>query len=1007
MTIIDEIKERVDIVDLVNETAAVKLRRSGKNWTGFCPFHPNSHTGALVVFPDSGTWHCFGACNEGGTVIDWILKLNPGWDVKEAIKELAKKAGIQQLKMDEPELKQRLAARIQEDAFKVAAGVFAKWLREDAEALAYVHDRGITDETIGASGLGFSGRSTAAQVKEMRKNFAMYGIDPESPQGVVVLGFKGDVAAWAKKHALDGKSFKEKSIHGLMDNPGLIYAHKVEGRIKYMSRRQLPGHDRIRQEDGQEVEWKSFNPYSTLAGDKVPYFNHMHRRVEEWIVIVEGQMDAITLGQWGIAAMAMCGSAWKNLAGVIKMLQERYGAIYFATDADTPGEMIITGKDGEFPLSSHFGPMLWVARWPKFEWSRPNKGISAAHAADMADGGSKPPLRKTGKDANDLAQYFQDNGIEEKVQKESVQAVFNQAVPIVLEVAKFAGRQESSKRQKILDVVIPLIARMPRNAQNDMRLKLAKALFPEDLFPEFKGAPIRQFNKLVGDELKEQRDEDGKPAEIEETMGGWYPVNDEGTEGYLLDILFDKRMMKAKFAYAHIFLDGKEEREISTANFLDVNGKRLVPMVDDNIRYGTVLLPSDLGPLKDTRELLGKIEFFLKRYFLLDNPLHYKFGALYSIFTWVYDAFDQLLYLRARGGPGTGKSELMLRLGLVCYRMMITSGVSSLAGFKGLANVYKGTLFIDEVDNLLKEDHGEMRALLNVRAMKKQARVITMMEVLRADGTHGFSPATTFVYGPTLMTMYGAFKDPGTESRCMTFDLAEKEAIELMNAGIEPGYIPPELEIEATLLRNQLLHWRLKHWLPSIELTQDDRKKYKLMDPLVSSRINQIMRPLKVLAIYQKDKDLLDDLMKLGQANYEDEITRRAGSFEAIIFRALQAADEREEYAKYVYTGKLGILGEVRYILYKDLAVIANEIIDAENISDSVEKSDKDKGVKSNTVGTICRDAFRMPVGRTGNGWAVVLDKAKIEIGKLRFGIKGTDGPGTEKTETQQETLDL
>jgi hypothetical protein len=104
----------------------------------------------------------------------------------------------------------------------------------------------------------------------------------------------------------------------------------------------------------------------------------------------------------------------------------------------------------------------------------------------------------------------------------------------------------------------------------------------------------------------------------------------------------------------------------------------------------------------------------------------------------------------------------------------------------------------------------------------------------------------------------------------------------------------------------------------------------------------------------------------------------------------------------------MGTLGEVRFVLYKDLAVIANEIIDAENLSDGIEKSDKDKGVKSNTVGTICRDAFRMPVYRTGNGWAVVLDEAKIEIGKLRFGIKGPDGPGQADQPTpKQEEMDL
>lgn len=983
MTIIDEIKERVDLVTLISEDAGVKLRRSGKNWTGFCPFHHNTHTPALYVFPDTGTWHCFGACNEGGTVIDWMLKKNPGWDVKEAIKELAHKANLTTPNYDEPELRQRLSARVKEDALKLAAGLFQKWLFEDVEALEYAHKRGWTDETIKASGLGFSGRTSAAQVEEMRGVFAMYGIDPTSPQAVMVLGYQGDVAAWCRAHQLEPNSLPDERVHGLMGKPGLVYSHKIDGRIRYMSRRQLPGHDGF-EKDGQWVEWKSFNPYAALAGEKLPYFNHMHLRESSRIVIVEGQGDAVTLGQWGIPAMALAGSAWAKLADVIKGLQAKYETIYFATDSDTPGETIIQGKKEDYPLSTHFGPMLWIARWPKFEWAGP-------------DG-----KQKTSKDANDLAQYFADQGIEQKVQEETVDGVFKKAEPIVLEVAKHTGRQEGADRQKMLETALPLIARMPKSARNDFRLKLAKALFPEDLFPEYKGAPIRPFQKLIGDELKGQKDdEDDRPAEREETLGGWYPVNEDGSEGYLLEIIYDKKTDKAKFAFAHIFMNNDQAREISTAHFLDINGKRYVPMVDDNIRYGTILLPSDLGPAKSTRELLGMLEFFVKRYFLLDNPIHYKFGALYALFTWVFESFDSLMYLRARGGPGSGKSELMLRLGLLCYRMMITSGVSSLAGFKGLAHIYKGTLFIDEVDNLMKEDKGEMRALLNVRAMKKQARVVTMMETLKADGTHGFAPATTFVYGPTLLTMYGAFKDPGTESRCLTFDLAEKESIELDKAGIEPGYIPPEMEVEALALRNMLLHWKLKTWRPSIELSAEDRKKYKLMDPRVSPRINQIMRPLKVLAIIENDKQLLEDLFSLGQANYLDEINRRAGSFEAIIFRAVLAVNENEGYAKYLHEGKLGTYGVVRYVLYKELAVVANEIMDAENANETEEK--KKDGIQSNTVGTICRDAFRMPVYRTGGGWVVILDAQKIEIGKLRFGLKD-DGHGPQPT---QGALDL
>jgi hypothetical protein len=261
--------------------------------------------------------------------------------------------------MDGPELRQRLAQRAREDALQIAARVFAKWLSEDPDGLAYAKSRGWSDETLIASKLGFSGRSTAAQVKEMKGEFDLHGIKHDSPDAVMILGYKGDVTAWAKKNGLDPHSFKEKSIQGLMSTPGLVYAHKLNGRISYLSRRQLPGHDGFDRE-GEWIEWKSFNPYAALAGEKVPFFNHMHLRCDDHIVIVEGQADAITLGQWGIPAMALAGSAWKNISDTIAMLKEKYQAVYFATDTDTAGRAVISGKEHDFPLAGYFGPMLWV-----------------------------------------------------------------------------------------------------------------------------------------------------------------------------------------------------------------------------------------------------------------------------------------------------------------------------------------------------------------------------------------------------------------------------------------------------------------------------------------------------------------------------------------------------------------------------------------------------------------------------------------------------------------------
>src|SRR3970282_792677 len=92
MSTIDEIKARVDIVELVSE--AVQLRRSGKNYSGFCPFHSNTRTPAFVVFPESGTWRCFGQCNEGGDIFNFVMK-KEGWDFSEALRYLADRAGVE------------------------------------------------------------------------------------------------------------------------------------------------------------------------------------------------------------------------------------------------------------------------------------------------------------------------------------------------------------------------------------------------------------------------------------------------------------------------------------------------------------------------------------------------------------------------------------------------------------------------------------------------------------------------------------------------------------------------------------------------------------------------------------------------------------------------------------------------------------------------------------------------------------------------------------------------
>jgi DNA primase len=167
MTAVDDIKARLDIVDIVSET--VNLRHSGKNYTGFCPFHTNTKTPAFVVFPDSQSWRCFGQCNEGGDLFSFVMK-REGWDFQETLRNLAERAGVtlheytpaEQEKVEENE-------RLRE-VLSMAVTYFQHQLRNTPagkEALDYLYKRKLTDETINEFALGYAPESWDALTNYM------------------------------------------------------------------------------------------------------------------------------------------------------------------------------------------------------------------------------------------------------------------------------------------------------------------------------------------------------------------------------------------------------------------------------------------------------------------------------------------------------------------------------------------------------------------------------------------------------------------------------------------------------------------------------------------------------------------------------------------------------------------------------------------------------------------------------------------------------------------------
>jgi len=998
--ILDEIDRKVRIEDLIEEDGIALERRTGRYLR---PKVRGQGLHSLIVDTENNSYHHNGQ-SEHGDIYRWVMERN-GWDFPRALEFLAQKAGVTLPVRDgkdaEKQMAFRVAQRAKEDVFKVAAEVFGKWLWSSEAALAYTRGRGLTDESIRritvddkedglqikhkGAGLGFSGTATAAEFDEMRKSFISAGIDPESPAAIAVLGLTGGaerVTAWCAEHKIEpnGSWITKGYIRGLMSKrfPKIIFPHWNGGEVEYLSTRVLEF-----QADGTLAgakEPKSLDPWKELAGSPTPYYGFAYRRQSLEVIGQEGQFDVLTTAQWGFSSVGLKGTSWQATAEELKDLAETHQAFYIATDSDEAGQKVVTGEKGDYPLLKITGPMTrWLKSWGE-------------------------------KDANDLLQAMIQKGQEPEKQVAEVQEMLDEAKPLILVVAEVAGRYKKSspKREVMMEVVVPALNQLTNAQMTDYRMALAKALYPKELYPDESKNQLQQLNKLLKDGKDAKKDEDGKPGEIIETLGGWFPTSDDGEKGYLVEQLYDHRTRQAKFAYRDP--DGM----ISTANFLDINGARIVPMVDENITsldgtdLPTVLLPSDLGEKKSTRELQFIIETYLRRYFLLDSEVQYELGSLYPFITWSFDMFDEVPYLRARGVSGSGKSELMTRIGLICYRLMLSTGASSVASMKYMCHIYRGTLMLDECDKFAKDEFDERNVMLRVGFSKSNGKVIAMMET-QVGGSKTFRPVATRVYGPKLLTMYKSFADEGNENRCVTFELRDKEVQELINRGI-PTNDPRDIEImrmEAERIRNLMVRWKLETFRRRPEI----KAGLQLRDPKVSNRINQIAMPLKILA--QDDPEMLKKIDRFLQRNYENEVNKRAEKPEARVLDAVVSIMEKPEFEKYKFIGRVRTHGVVTYAFYADIANLANKMMDEmnaqENDTDEDKKKRKRKQLSPNGIGYVCRDDLGLETDRVGKGSVVVLDPERIEILKVKYGAgewASVSADNVDHYEQQAELLD-
>jgi len=335
MSTIDEIKSRIDIVDLVSE-AGVKLRKAGRNQTGFCPFHDNKHTPAFVVWPESGTWRCFGQCNEGGDIFKFVMK-REGLDFKEALQKLAIRAGVelQQFQSETPQ--QREAYDQLRNLLEDAVTYYRNHLLNNQTVLDYLHDkRGLTDATIETFGLGYA------------------------PQGYDNILTYFTQRGYLEQDLVDSGLLSERDSGGHYDrfrNRIMIPIRDEQGRMAGFGARIV---------DPNDIP-KFLNSPETPIFTKGHVLYGLDRarkpiRAADQAVIVEGYLDVIALHQAGYEnVVSPMGTALTE--DQLRLLKRSTRSIVLALDPDVAGQKAVLrgleaarsamDKEGELVFDAH------------------------------------------------------------------------------------------------------------------------------------------------------------------------------------------------------------------------------------------------------------------------------------------------------------------------------------------------------------------------------------------------------------------------------------------------------------------------------------------------------------------------------------------------------------------------------------------------------------------------------------------------------------------------------
>jgi DNA primase len=424
MSVIDEVKQKIDIVEIVGQYVA--LKKAGRNLTAPCPFHSEKHA-SFFVFPERQSWHCFGACATGGDVFAFLMK-KEGIEFGEALRLLADKAGVRLPERTEPGPKKEEKDELYR-ANEAAAVYFNNLLLNNPaaeKARGHLSKRGFTPQTIADFQLGYSLDAWEA----LKKHLLETG-HKEADILTAGLLYQGE----------DGKThdrFRGKLMIPIKDAKGRVtgFGARVldDSLPKYINSPQTP----------------VFDKSATLYGiDRAA----AAIRKQDAAIIMEGYMDVMMAHQGGVTnAVASMGTAiTETQVNILKKLTRN---LVLSLDADAAGEeamlrtviyentlsaeirvlLLPEGKDPDEVINEDIGQ--WQVLVTKavplldFMFARTTAGLDLATARDKSRAVEKllPVLANIG-DPIRQAHYLQKLAGLVKVDMNTIKAALNRLKP--------------------------------------------------------------------------------------------------------------------------------------------------------------------------------------------------------------------------------------------------------------------------------------------------------------------------------------------------------------------------------------------------------------------------------------------------------------------------------------------------------------------------------------------------------------------------------------------------